>query len=170
MVPADARRTDPALVGVGSRCGDEAPEVSMSFQRILVAVDEEPIAARAADVGIELARALAARLAFIFVAEPIAAPDGGIPASELIASAEQDGKRVLAGFRQQLPADATPLQFVKVGKPAAEIIKAANEWPADVIVIGSHGRTGVTRALLGSVAEAVMRHAPCPVLVIRGNA
>jgi universal stress protein A len=57
-----------------------------------------------------------------------------------------------------------------VGKPAAEIVNAAKEWPADVIVIGSHGRAGVTRVLLGSVAEAVMRHAPCPVLVVRPEA
>jgi nucleotide-binding universal stress UspA family protein len=49
-------------------------------------------------------------------------------------------------------------------------VNAAKEWPADVIVIGSHGRAGVTRVLLGSVAEAVMRHAPCPVLVVRPEA
>ncbi len=55
----------------------------MSFQRILVAVDEEPVAAHAADVGLELARALGAKLAFIYVVDPYAAaaPDCGIPAS-----------------------------------------------------------------------------------------
>jgi universal stress protein A len=142
----------------------------MSFQRILVAIDEAPIAAHAADVGIELARALGAKVALIFIVQPIAAPDSGIPASELLASAEQDGKRMLASICQQVPADTTPLQFIRVGTPATEIVKAATEWPADVVVIGSHGRTGVSRALLGSVAEAVMRHAPCPVLVIRAKA
>lgn len=48
-------------------------------------------------------------------------------------------------------------------------VNAAKEWPADLIVIGSHGRGGVKRALLGSVAEGVMRHAPCPVLVVRAT-
>ncbi|MGE5112215.1 MAG: universal stress protein [Acidobacteriaceae bacterium] len=49
------------------------------------------------------------------------------------------------------------------------MVKAANEWPADLIVIGSHGRGGVERLLLGSVAESVTRHAACPVLVVRGD-
>jgi len=47
------------------------------------------------------------------------------------------------------------------------IVDAATEWPADLIVIGSHGRTGLDRFLLGSVAESVMRHAPCSVEIVR---
>ena len=49
------------------------------------------------------------------------------------------------------------------------ILQAASEWGADLIVIGSHGRDGLTRALLGSVAEGVMRQAPCPVLVVKAR-
>jgi nucleotide-binding universal stress UspA family protein len=143
----------------------------VSFQRVLVSVDEAPIAAHAADVAIELASGLGAKLAFVHVVDPasVAAPDAGIPAGELIGQAEQDAKRLLAGFRQRLSVDVTPLEFVRVGTPATEVVHAAAEWPADVIVIGSHGRRGVTRALLGSVAEAVMRQAPCPVLVVRAH-
>ena len=70
------------------------------------------------------------------------------------------------GLLQQTHA---PREFIHVGKPASEIIRTAKEWPTDIIVIGSHGRHGIQRALLGSVAEAVMRHAPCPVLVIRAK-
>jgi nucleotide-binding universal stress UspA family protein len=61
------------------------------------------------------------------------------------------------------------LEFVPVGDAASEIAKAAEDWPADLIVIGSHGRGGIRRALLGSVAEGVMRQASCPVLVVRGK-
>ena len=143
----------------------------MSVQRILVAVDEAPIAAHAADVAIDLAAGLHAKLALVHVVDPaaVAAPDAGVPEDELIADAEQDAKRLLAGFRQRIAADIIPLEFVRVGTPAAEVARAATEWPADLIVIGSHGRRGLTRALLGSVAEAVMRLAPCPVLVVRGH-
>jgi nucleotide-binding universal stress UspA family protein len=82
--------------------------------------------------------------------------------------AKRDGKRLLAGSRQRMAQDQPPpLEFMPVGKPALEIVKSAKEWPADVIVLGSHGRTGVARVFLGSVAEAVLRHAPCSVLVIR---
>lgn len=53
------------------------------------------------------------------------------------------------------------------GEPRREILEAAAKWPADVIVVGSHGRTGVHRLLLGSVSEAIVRHAPCSVEVVR---
>jgi universal stress protein A len=59
--------------------------------------------------------------------------------------------------------------LIPIGKPASAIVKAAPDWPADVIVIGSHARGGVSRLLLGSVAEAVMCHAPCPVLDVRAH-
>jgi len=65
---------------------------------------------------------------------------------------------------------ATTLEFLPVGHAASEIIKAAREWPADLIVVGSHGRGGVDRVVLGSVAEAVVRRAPCPVRVKRAGA
>jgi len=144
----------------------------VSFRRILLAVDETPVAAHAVDVGVELAEALGAELAFIVVVDPgqTAMPGSGVPAGDLIALAEQDGKRLLAAFRNRSSREAPALEFVAVGNPAAEIVKTASEWSADVIVIGSHGRRGVERVLMGSVAEAVMRHAPCSVLVVRAPA
>lgn len=144
----------------------------MAFRRILLAVDESPIAAHAADLGADLAKRLGAELAFICVVDPgeNVAPGSGLSAAELIALAQQDGKRLLAGFRQRAPEGLSPLEFIAVGKPASEIVKAAAEWPADVIVMGSHGRGGVERALLGSVADTVMRHASCSVLIIRAQA
>ncbi|HLV20975.1 MAG TPA: universal stress protein [Polyangiaceae bacterium] len=57
--------------------------------------------------------------------------------------------------------------YVRVGTPSTEVIRLADELSADLIVVGTHGRTGVRRLLLGSVAEAVVRHAKCPVLVAR---
>jgi nucleotide-binding universal stress UspA family protein len=120
----------------------------------------------------ELANALGAELAFIFLIDPVqtAMPGSATPPDTLIALAEQDGKRLLATFRKRSSREPPALEFVAVGKPSAEIVKAANEWPADVIVIGSHGRRGVGCALIASVAEAVMRHAPCSVLVVRAPA
>lgn len=143
----------------------------MSFRRILIAVDNGPVAAHASDVGVELVRSLGAELAFIHAIDPSLgyAPEGGVPADDLIALAKQDGKSLLNAFRQRLPARVSAREFLPLGKPGGEIIKAAMDWPADLIVIGSHGRYGVQRVFLGSVAEAVMRHAPCPVLVIRAK-
>ncbi len=64
-----------------------------------------------------------------------------------------------AGFRAQ--------SSVCEGDPRAEIIDRAAEWRADLIVVGSHGRKGLTRFLLGSVSEYVARHAPCSVEIVR---
>lgn len=144
----------------------------MSFRKILVAVDESAFAARAADVGFELARSLGAEVAIIHVVDPAVdayAPEGGIPLSQLVTLAQQDGRRLLGAFAQRAALQPAPHEFIHVGKVATEIVKAANDWPADLIVIGSHGRGGIDRLLLGSVAEAVMRHAACPVLVVRAE-
>jgi nucleotide-binding universal stress UspA family protein len=55
---------------------------------------------------------------------------------------------------------------VMVGEPFADICQSAAQEQADLIIMGSHGRTGLSHVLLGSVAERVVRHAPCPVLVV----
>jgi nucleotide-binding universal stress UspA family protein len=56
---------------------------------------------------------------------------------------------------------------VRDGVPWEEVVTAARESNTDLIILSTHGRTGLSHALLGSVAERVMRHAPCPVLVVR---
>jgi nucleotide-binding universal stress UspA family protein len=141
----------------------------MPFERILIAVDESPVSAHAADVGVGLASALSAKLAFVLVVDPsaVVAVGAGVPAEEIFALARREAEGRLAAFWQRLAPPTTPLQFVRTGAPAAEIVKAAAEWPADLVVVGSHGRSAISRALLGNVAEAVTRHAPCPVLVVR---
>jgi len=141
----------------------------LSFRRVLIAVDSTPLAVHAAELGIELATTLGAEIAFVHAIEPGLSQAPGVLPSDLIAEAEREGRRLIAGFRQLLPQSSSSLEFIQVGKPASEIVRTAKEWPADIIVIGSHGRHGIQRALLGSVAEAVMRHAPCPVLVIRAR-
>jgi nucleotide-binding universal stress UspA family protein len=138
--------------------------------KVLIALTNDPLAVHAADVGIELTRSLKAELGFVYViGEPSAiGADGGVSAEEAIKTAKEDGKELIAVIRQRAP-ELSALEFMPIGNPAAEIVKAAKEWPANLIVIGSHGRGGIQRAVLGSVAEAVMRHAPCPVMVIKAE-
>ena len=141
----------------------------MVFRKILVAVDSEPIAAHAADVAAELAGLAGAELALIHVIDPtlVNAADTGIQPAVLAASVKEDARKLIGDIRKRLPQQSVALEFVQIGSPLTEIVNAAKDWPADLIVIGSHGRGGVKRALMGSVAEGVMRHAPCPVLVVR---
>ena len=143
----------------------------MVFRKILIAIDDEPIAAHAADIGAELARVVGAEMAFIRVIDPelVNAADTGIQPDVFVASAKDDARKLIDDFRKRLPQQTAVLEFVQIGSPQTEIVNAAKDWPADLIVIGSHGRGGIKRALLGSVAEGVMRRAPCPVLVVRAK-
>ena len=143
----------------------------MIFQKLLVAVDDAPISAHAADIAAELAQLAGAELAFIHVidAELVNAADTGIQPDVFVASAKEDARNLIEDFRKRLPQKMAALDFVPIGTPLTEIVNAAKDWPADLIVIGSHGRGGIKRVLLGSVAEGVMRNAPCPVLVVRAR-
>jgi nucleotide-binding universal stress UspA family protein len=141
----------------------------LSIRRILIAVDDSPVAVHAADLGSELARSLGGEVALIHVNDNARdfVGDTGIARGELIEQAAEDARRLLAGFRERLALKPSTSGFVESGPAATTIARAAKDWPADLIVIGSHGRRGIRRALLGSVAEGVMRNAPCPVLVVR---
>jgi nucleotide-binding universal stress UspA family protein len=143
----------------------------MSFRRILIALDDSAIAAHAAEVGLELAAALKAQAALVYVVDPALAfqPDGGVPTEDLLAALERDGHSCLAAVAQRI-VEPPALPFLREGKPADEILAAAREWEADAIVIGTHGRSGVSRLVLGSTADSVVRRAPCPVLVIKPRA
>jgi nucleotide-binding universal stress UspA family protein len=80
---------------------------------------------------------------------------------------DQDALREkLVQLKPRDPKVAVEHQLLK-GDAATEIVRVAEETKADVIVIGSHGRTGLARLMLGSVAEKVMRNAPCPVVTVR---
>ncbi len=140
----------------------------MSFRRILIALDDSAIAAHAVQVATDLATALKAQAALVYVVDPTLAfrPDSGIPAAEWAATLKREGQSFLATTAQRT-GEPPVWQFLREGKPADEILAAAREWEADLIVIGTHGRSGVSRLVLGSTAELVVRHASCPVLVIR---
>jgi nucleotide-binding universal stress UspA family protein len=144
----------------------------MSFKRILIAVDDSEFAARAADVGIELAKSLHAELGFVTVFDPTVGPGvtWGVPVDRVAEMSERLAKKLLATLRERTATRSDVPEFVEGGKPASEIIKVASNWPADLIVMGSHGRGKIKGLLLGSVSQEVLHHAPCPVLIVRVQA
>jgi nucleotide-binding universal stress UspA family protein len=141
----------------------------MLFKRILIAVDGSQISSDAGGVGLDLAAALDAKVALIHVIGP-AISDGAwyaVSSPELMQPKAELTADIFASLRGSGPIPPGSPTFVPVGEPAAAIVEAAREWSANLIVIGSHGRSGFDRVLLGSVAEGVSRHAPCPVMVVR---
>ena len=149
----------------------------MLFRKILIALDDGPISAHAADVGIALGRSLQSELRLIHVvAYPATSPNtdlGMTPSTQLLFSSQtldvemEVARKLLNGVRQRFSLDSSIPEYLECGEAAAEIVKVAKLWSADLIVIGSHGRHGFDRLILGSVAESVSRSAPCPVLVIK---
>lgn len=149
----------------------------MVFRKILIALDDGPISAHAVDVGVELGRLIKSDMALIHVMAPAVtySIDMGMPPTQFIDPREvvdlekEQARQLLNAVRQRLSLESSISEFLEYGETATEIIKVASSWSADLIVIGSHGRGGLNRLILGSVAESVMRSAPCPVLVIRAQ-
>jgi universal stress protein A len=82
--------------------------------------------------------------------------------------AEEEARQNLEIFERGLLNQGVDVKaFLRVGYPFEEIIQVANDPQIDLIIIGSHGRSGIKRLLLGSTADRVVEHAPCPVLVVK---
>ena len=88
-----------------------------------------------------------------------------------VVSQDTQRENLVKAFRERVAnTDLADVDFeVRFGDPGSEITKFARQVAADMLVISSHGRTGISRLLIGSVAERVVRLAPCPVLVLREN-
>ncbi len=141
----------------------------MLFRKILVAVDGGAPAARAAATGYALAQELKSEIRLFHAVELSAARQVGMSAEEATKFTEREGQRVFSALIDFLPPSASPQGIWAMGEPAEAALREAAGWPADLVIIGSHGRDGVIRVLLGSVAETIVRHAPCPVLVIKAS-
>lgn len=140
----------------------------MNIQQIVYATDFSSSSRNALKMAVAIARDRGAKLWIVHVTEPRPAYTvAGVYAS--LPSGNQFGDEN-AQLQEVVPEDsAVPCEHrLLIGEPAEEIVRFATEQQADLIVIGTHGRTGLTRILLGSVAEAVLRHATCPVLTLRG--
>jgi nucleotide-binding universal stress UspA family protein len=155
------------------------------FDRILIAVNDSEIARHAAVTGIQLAEKLSAELAFVFVVDPsvgyasstvvattAAAAEPVIPQGVAPQTALEDerkaGKRVLAEVSVQADkAGTNAVTFMREAKSVDGILSAANEWHADLIVVGTHGRGNLAHMLLGSTSEEILKRAKCPVLLVR---
>jgi nucleotide-binding universal stress UspA family protein len=143
----------------------------MEWKKICCPVDFSESSRHALDEAIDLARRLGAELIVAHVQVPLApaATDVLVSSREILKAEgaeearELDSWRTYAQERLNAPVHASVL----AGDAAGEIAKLAADEGVDLIVIGTHGRTGFRRLVLGSVAERVVRLAPCPVLVVR---
>lgn len=144
----------------------------LKLKQILVPVDFSDPSAKALRYAVPLARQLGATITLIYVNEPVPYPNDFVASFPLLvddAKIARAAKSRLELFCKDEGLAAPLLQaaLVRTGKPFQEICKAAQARSIDLIVLATHGYTGLKHALMGSTAEHVVRHAPCPVLTIR---
>jgi nucleotide-binding universal stress UspA family protein len=143
-----------------------------TIRSILVPHDFSETAERALAFTLDLAAPLGARINVMFAYDVLAY---GFPEAPSMAmdtnQVERAARTALEGVASRARRPGVAVECVVRRGPAwSEINAAAKETSADLIVIGTHGRRGVARALIGSVAEKVVRTAPCPVLTVHGAA
>lgn len=137
----------------------------MAVRRILYATDLGESSAPAFATACSLARDYGAGLVIIHVVNPLPVTYGEIIAQAAAETDRQSASRRLAQLRPADP-NVTFEHCLAEGEPARCILEAVRTHECDLIIMGSHGRTGVSRLIMGSVAERVVREAPCPVLTM----
>lgn len=142
-------------------------------QTIVVATDFGPSAEAALDYAVVLAKALNAR---IFLVHTYQLPIIGFPDGAIVASAELAG-RILDGAQTAFARDVERHRdsgvaiktLLKQADAREGILEAVNEVQADLVVLGTHGRRGIARALIGSVAESLVRTSTVPVMTVHAS-
>ena len=134
------------------------------FKKILCPVDFDPNSLLAMRLAAELARERKATLYLIHVLGMPPGPEVALPFGRMEMAARTRLERLA---RQKVGSKARYQVAIMMGDPALEVLLAAKRRGADLIVMATHGRKGLRHLVLGSVAEQVIREAPCPVLTVK---
>ncbi|MBS0448847.1 MAG: universal stress protein [Proteobacteria bacterium] len=145
------------------------------YSKILVPVDGSPTSQRGLDEAVALARLTGASLHLIHVVDEqsfaVAASEGATFTGDLIELLREGGRSILTAACERVRAQGLTvdgeLRDSLAGRVCDQVIEAVRQTHADLIVLGTHGRRGVRRMVLGSDAESIVRLAPVPVLLVR---
>ena len=143
------------------------------YPNILVPVDGSETAARALREATQLARSLSSRIRLIHIVNSTPWVSQGAPGviEELLTQMRSTGESIIHEAKTTVRAagiDVDDRLIEAVGERAGElVVSEARDWPADLIVCGTHGRRGLKRLLMGGDAEYIVRHSPVPVLLVR---
>ena len=147
------------------------------FHHLLVPIDGSPTADKALDEAIRLASSSGAKVTLLHVMDALSHmtgfESGTLYAEQILPLMRSAGENLLAQAGQKVLAQGLQVECVLitegVGRVFEHVADHARSNKVDLIVLGSHGRRGMGRALLGSDAEQIIRHAPVPVLVVRSD-
>jgi universal stress protein A len=154
----------------------------LPFKRILCPTDFSQHSIRALQAAVELCRQFKAELLVLNIVEPVPVAQAlmteqpNVPFVPRLDIDHYEKELVKAHGRildeiveHEVPEDVKSAHEVQLGKDGREIVTYAGDKDVDLVVISTHGRTGLGRLVAGSVAEHVIRHAPCPVLTLRAR-
>ncbi|HVS91847.1 MAG TPA: universal stress protein [Mucilaginibacter sp.] len=140
------------------------------LKKVLIAVDGGPASEKIAAEGFELGKKLNAEMAIISVADTaLLVSESGMTTAEFADSIKSSHKDNLQILADKVFGDFKVWLFVEEGSPAEAILRVAEEWDADLIVLGTHGRKGLSHLFLGSVAEKVIRHSSKSIYIVPMN-
>jgi nucleotide-binding universal stress UspA family protein len=140
------------------------------IETVLLATDGSSASEPASEQAIDLALQVGARLLVVSVLGSASRPPGASAETGGVADSRDSLTVKAQAIVQRAKAAGSDATFlVWEGEPREAIVAAAYAEKADLIVVGSHGRSGVSRFFIGSVSDYVVRHAPCPVIVVRGD-
>lgn len=147
----------------------------MNIQKILVPVDFSEHSEKACVWAVGMAEKWRARILLLHVVPrptyPPVLMGSYFNAADFEAGLRAEAEEQIQAFVKKIPHAGAPIETkVMIGDPSWDICKTAEEQGCDLVVMGSHGRTGLGHVLLGSVAERVVRLSSCPVLVVSRNA
>jgi nucleotide-binding universal stress UspA family protein len=146
-----------------------APPSAFSLKKILVPVDFSTLSKKGVDYAVALAKQFGSEVTLFHVTQscvPVA-DIVGPETTDLLQRIHEAAETSLAKWHAELDRGVASKTVLRFGEPCMEIVRAAKELSIDLIVISTHGRIGLAHTFLGSTAERVIRHAPCPVLVVR---
>jgi nucleotide-binding universal stress UspA family protein len=147
------------------------------YTHILVPLDGSPTSDRGLEEAVKLAKLTGARLRLVHVVDDLIYATGmdnvGAMTADLIALVRGDGERLLKTGQARVEASGVPVETALfdsfTGRLCDLVVAEATKWPADLIVLGTHGRRGVGRLFMGSDAEQIVRLATVPVLLVRAS-
>lgn len=147
----------------------------MAYKRILVPVDGSPTSNAGLREAISLAKGQGASLQLVHVVDyhylVMTGLEAGAYIDDLMASLTQSGRRILKRAEELVRKSGVPVTTALLESPAGPaadaIVRQAKKAKADLVVLGTHGRRGVKRVLMGSDAEQVVRNSPVPVMLVR---
>lgn len=143
-----------------------------NIKKVLVPVDFSDYSKSSLRYAVSFAKHFSADICLVYVVEPMVYPPdfsmGQIAIPSIDTEMDKRAYEELNNLAKKIiPPDVKSKVIVKTGKPFVEIIETASEEDADLIIIATHGHTGIEHVLFGSTAEKVVRKAPCPVLTLR---